>query len=190
MRRTGMVRCEVYASEALPVGVKWQILSYVRVEWWWVFQGKNRLWDYTQKGTRPVNVVLMEEDVLVSHAEVNWRMLAHEGEVFKVYGLSAVFTYPAFRKEGFGRQVTQAATEYILSSDGDVAMLFCLPELVPFYEGCGWVAMGDTTIWYGDQGAPAVDEEEVLMMLFVSARGKGARERFEGRPVYVGAYTW
>ena len=184
------MRCVIYRSEELPAGVKCQILSYVRVEWWWVFQGKNRLWDYTQKKTHPVNVVLLEEDVLISHAEVNWRMLEHEGETFKVYGLSAVFTYPAFRKEGFGRQVTQAATEYILNGDGDVAMLFCLPELVPFYEMCGWTAMRDTAIWYGDKEAPAVDEEEVLMLVFVAEKGQWARLRFAARPVYVGAYTW
>lgn len=185
-----MAQCEIYPSEELPPAVKCQILSYVRVEWSWIFEGANRFWDYTKKDTHPVNVVIVERDVLISHTEVNWRNLAHEGETFKVYGVSAVFTYPAFRREGFGRQVMEATTAYIQASDADVAMLFCAPELVPFYEACGWSLMANNQLSYGPPAEPTLDEGATWLMLFVSDKGRQARPLFEQRPVYIGPYMW
>jgi GNAT superfamily N-acetyltransferase len=114
------------------------------MEWAWVYDKAHRLWDYTEKSTHPRNFVITEQGVLISHTEVNWRMLDHAGESYKVYGLSAVFTYPAFRREGFGRQVVEAATGFIDKSDADFAMLFCARDMESFmgmrvgrpYWGC------------------------------------------------------
>jgi GNAT superfamily N-acetyltransferase len=184
-----MPQIQHFPSQELPLHLKWQLLSYVRVEWWWVFQGANRFWDYTQKATHPVNFMLTEGDYLISHAEVNWRDMEHLSTPYRVYGVSAVFTYPTHRKEGYGQQVVEAATQYILSSDADVAMLFCLPELVKFYQRCGWTHV-PTTLLFGDKESPDEDKLESLMMLFVSYKGKAAQSNFENNSVYVGKYTW
>ena len=180
----------IYPSPELPADIKCQILSYIRVEWWWVFQGANRFWDYTVKDTHPTNVVILDEDIVLSHAEVNWRMLEHGNEDYKVYGVSAVFTYTPYRKEGFGQQVVEAATRHIEASDADVAMLFCLPALTDFYARCGWTLMENAKILFGDKDAPDVDKVERLMMLFVSDKGKAAQQKFASEGVYVGKYTW
>ncbi len=180
----------IYPSPELPPDLKCQILAYIRAEWWWVFQGANRFWDYTVKDTHPVNVAIVENGVLISHAEVNWRTLEHRGATYKVYGISAVFTNPPFRKEGFGQQVVEAATQYIRDSDADVAMLFCLPAMQDFYARCGWIHMANTRILFGAKDAPDVDKVESLMMLFVSEKGNAAQSLFEGDGVYVGKHTW
>ncbi len=184
-----MSELRLIPSEELPRELKCQILSFIRIEWWWIFRDHNRFWDYTQKSTHPVNVVLSERGQVISHAEVTWRMVEHGGAAYKVYGVSAVFTYPAFRKEGYGTQVLRAATDYIRASDADLAMLFCRPELVPFYEQAGWEAPASAQIIYGDRDYPH-EEESATALLFVSARGQAARAAFAGQPVYVGAYTW
>jgi aminoglycoside 2'-N-acetyltransferase I len=180
----------IYPSPELPPRIKCQLLAYVRVEWWWVFQGANRFWDYTVKDTHPVNVVIVENEVLLSHAEVNWRTLEHHGESYKVYGVSAVYTAPPFRKEGLGKQVVEAATHYIQSSDADVAMLFCLPALTKFYGSCGWTHMTQTEILAGEKDSPYVDKVEQLMMLFISGKGKAKQSLFENTGVYMGNHTW
>jgi len=141
----------VCPSTELPPDLKCQIVSFIRVEWWWAFTGQNRFWDYTKKGTHPVNVVLHEHQLVISHAEVNWRMLDHVGQQWKTYGLSAVFTYPAWRREGHAERVVRAATKQIDQSDADVALLFCLPKLIPFYERCGWEHMANTNALYGGE---------------------------------------
>lgn len=177
----------IYPAEQLPDPIKYQLLAYVRVEWWWVFQGKNRLWDYTRKSTHPVYAVIVEQDVLIAHAEVNWRWLEHGGKRYKVYGLSAVYVAPSFRKEGFGKMVVREATDWIKQQpDADISMLFCLPELKGFYESCGWTLMDKTPVHYGAAENPTLLDDELLMMLFMSSSLTG----FENTPVYVGGFTW
>ena len=176
-------------SAELPRDIKCQLLSFIRIEWAWIFEGRNRFWDYTEKRTHPVNVFIAERGLLISHAEVNWRVLEHAGQAYKVYGVSAVFTYPAFRKEGYGRQVMHAATDYIRASDADLAMLFCRPELVPFYASAGWEAPAGAVIQYGDADYPHT-EEGATCMLFVSERGQATRAAFTTQPVYIGGGSW
>lgn len=185
-----MAQIAIHPSPELPLSLKWQILAFIRVEWWWVFQGENRFWDYTQKPTHPINFVLHEHEIVISHAEINWRMIDHAGHSYKVYGLSAVFTFPSFRKEGYGQDVVQAATDYIHRSDADIAMVFCLPHLQGFYESSGWVYIQDAQVMYGDPQHPSQDDEEIMLMLFVSKLGKETRDTFNSAPIYVGSHTW
>lgn len=185
-----MPQLQVYSSPDLPPDLKCQIVSFIRIEWWWAFTGSNRFWDYTKKSTHPANVVLVEQGLVISHAEVNWRMLDHVGQQWKMYGLSAVFTYPAWRREGHGERVVRAATEQIDQSDADVAMLFCLPNLTPFYKRCGWEHMADTTVLRGDPQQPARVDDEAVMMRFVGKRAQQARQLFADQPLYVGRHTW
>jgi hypothetical protein len=56
----------VCPSTDLPPDLKCQIVSFIRVEWWWAFTGQNRFWDYTKKGTHPVNVVLHEHQLVIA----------------------------------------------------------------------------------------------------------------------------
>ena len=176
-------------SPELPRELKCQILSFIRIEWWWIFRDHNRFWDFTSKATHPVNVVITERGQVISHAEINWRMVQHAGQAFKVYGVSAVFTYPAFRKEGYGRQIMRAVTDHLQASDADLGLLFCLPQLVPFYAAAGWEAPPDAQILYGDQDHPHV-EEIPACMLFISDRARAARAALTTQPLYVGAYSW
>lgn len=187
---THMPQLYKYSSPELPAHIKCQILSYIRIEWAWVFEGDNQFWDYTVKDTHPVNFVIVERDVVISHAEVNQQHIEHAGETYKVYGLSAMFTYPAFRQAGYGQQVAKAATDYIISSDADVGMLFCLPPLKEFYLASGWTAMDAMQVSCGPQDAPYLNEGEITMCLFLSEKGRRAKIDFEKSPVYVGPHTW
>ncbi len=175
-------------SHDLPPDIKCQVVSFMRIYAWQVFQSKPIGWDFTDPESHPLSFALVEQDVLISHALVSWRALTQAGETYKMYGLSAVFTYPQFEKQGYGRQVVGAATAHILASDADAAMLGCKPHLIPFYAASAWSDMPTTQILYGSKSAPTQGSH--VMMLFVSEKGRQNRLAFEREPVYVGAYMW
>jgi GNAT superfamily N-acetyltransferase len=187
-----MVQQLFYSSAELPADLKCQILSFMRVEWWEGFAGQNRLRDWISPAEHhPVHFVLVESGILISHTEVKWRMLDHAGETYKTYGLSGVFTYPAFRRQGYGAQIVRAGTEYIHQSDADVAVLWCDPKLEGFYAKNGWAPMHKAiSMVLHDDGnlSPAIGE--LLMMRFVSEKGQRNRPVFEREPIHWMGETW
>jgi hypothetical protein len=86
--------------------------------------------------------------------------------------------------------VVRAASDFIASSDADVAMLYCGQALNHFYAGCGWTATPRARIFYGDPSAPKLKDDNLIMMMFVSDKGKAARRIFGEDDVYVGPATW
>ncbi|MEO0868402.1 MAG: GNAT family N-acetyltransferase, partial [Cyanobacteria bacterium J06642_11] len=180
-----MIELKQYSPDTLPLPLKYQLLAAVRIEWAKAFTGPSRTWDYIHKSTRPCYFTVSEQDILISFAEVNQRSLHHANESYKLYGLSAVYTFPAYRHEGYGQQVVQAATDYIGSSDADVAMLFCSPALIDFYRASGWQALPTATIHYGDPDQPSTNKD-VVMTQFVSSKGRQHQPIFTNQPVYVG----
>lgn len=157
----------------LPPDLKCQVVSFMRIYAWSVFQSQPSGWDYMDQARHPFSLALVEGDVLISHAEVNWRLLDHAGQTYRPYGLSAVFTYPQFRGQGYGHHVVLAGTNYIQSSDADVAMLVCKPELIAFYEASAWSPMNEMQVLYGSKENP--ERGGNVMMLFVSEKGKQGR---------------
>jgi GNAT superfamily N-acetyltransferase len=185
-----MVELRFYLSEDLPPDLKWQILSFLRAAWPEGFEGALRLRDWIAlPGDHPSHVVSIENGLLISHTEVVWRYQDHAGETYKAYGLSSVFTYPGMRGQGYGRQIVDAGTEIIRASDADIGIFHCVPSLGPFYAASGWIPMTGATSWIGPKNAPVVSDE-LMMMLFLSEKGRRGRPAFEREPLYFGEYTW
>ena len=183
-----MLRLLTLPSHDLPPEIKCQVVSFMRIYAWPVFQSQPLGWDFMDEARHPFSLALVDGEVLISHAEVNWRALDHAGDTFIMYGLSAVFTYPQFRGQGYGHQVVEAATNHILSSEADVAMLGCQPELTEFYSAHGWSPMKEVKILIGSKDS--LTQGGNVMLLFVSEKGRRSRAAFKREPVYVGAYMW
>jgi len=179
-----------YPKHEVPPEFAWQIVSYQRIQWPFLYGKSNQGWDYTPRVKPPVSFILADEQMLISHAAVNQRMIEFAGERWNCYGVSSVFTYPAFRKGGYASRVVQAATAHILKSDGDLAMLFCGEPLRAFYSTCGWTPADHARIFYGDHQNQTQKSDNLIMMLFISDRGKRIAQRITAEPVYVGATTW
>ncbi len=185
-----MIEEIVYPSGEIPAHLKWQILSFLRIEWPDGFTGPNRLRDWiSREEDHPISFMLVEKDILISHAEVVWKYLEHAGETYKVYGLAGVFTYPAFRRQGYGTRVVALATAYIDRSDADVGIVFTQPHLKEFYSRNGWLPMEKTVVLIGSKRDPAVSDQLVLMR-FLSEKGKKGRTSLETVPVYFGEDAW
>ena len=115
-------------------------------------------------------------------------MLHHAGEEYKTYGLSGVFTYPAFRKQGYGLQLAQSAKDYIEQrEDADIVLFHS--TLKGFYEQAGFERMEHLVTLVGDPQNPE-RSDETGFMLFLSEKGKQGKNSFEEGPVYVGESIW
>lgn len=186
-----MVEQQVYTSHDIPPDLKCQALSFLRMEWPEGFVGDNWLRDWiTKEADHPLHFVLIEERLLISHLNVIWKYLEHAGETYKTYGLTGVFTYPSFRGQGYGSRLVAAASEYIRKSDADIGMFHCRPKLRSFYSGAGWVPVDAPPTLIGAREDPEQDDG-VMMMQFLSEKGKRGQYAFETIPVYFDSdSTW
>ena len=187
-----MIELFTYTNAEFPENLKWQAVSFLRMQWPGGFTGENRLRDWvTRDDDHPIYIVLVEAGILISHTNVVWKYLEHDGITYKAYGLTGVFTYPSFREQGYGSQIVAAGTEYILKSDADLGMFYCDERLRKFYAQHGWIHMDTSTTFIGTKEHPELIDDEILMMLFLSPMGQLGRQAFENRPIYFGGdHTW
>jgi GNAT superfamily N-acetyltransferase len=181
----------VFADDELPSALKCQILTAHRIEWPGNYAGEHRLRDWIQRPWfRPVHLVLAEGGILMAYAGVARKLLEHAGETYEAYGLSGVYTYPAFRRQGHGRRVVDAATARIRASDADIGLFVCVPELASFYAVSGWELMERAELFLGPRGEAWREEEDGVMMGFFSEKGRRDRHRFDTAPIYFDDDIW
>jgi hypothetical protein len=185
-----MIEEVVYPSKEIPAHLKWQILSFLRMEWPEGFTGPNRLRDWISRDEdHPISFMLVENDVLISHTEVLWKYLEHEKQAYKVYGLAGVFTYPSFRRLGHGTRAVTLATDYIDRSDADIGVVFTQSHLKDFYQNCGWNPVEKQIFLVGSKENP-VFADDILLMRFLSDEAKRSQQLIESTPVYFGEDPW
>lgn len=185
-----MIEQLIYPQDQLPTHLKCQILSFLRITYPEGFVGKHRLRDWiSAPDNHPVSIVLVEAGILISHTEVVWKTIYHVGETYKAYGLTGVFTYPAFRGQGYGRKIVELGTAYIDETDGDIGLFHCAPDLEPFYSQCGWIPVPQAVTLVGDPATPAVSDE-LMMIRCLSDKGQCGLSTFAQQPLYFGGSTW
>lgn len=179
-----MVELLVSPQSQLAPEIECQILSFLRISWPEGFQDENRLRNWiTRLDHHPLSFVLVENGLLIAHAQVVWKMLDHVGVKYKTYGITGVFTYPSFRRQGYGLQVVQAASTYIAQSDADIGMLHCEHQLKAFYGQAGWLPMVGAVTLIGARANPVISGE-LMMMQFFSEKGQRGEESFLKVPVF------
>jgi len=180
---------KIYTNDEIPSAYVHQIRSFIRIEWWDSYQydlnpslGKT---DYD-----PVHFVLVEGECLYSALKVNRKLIEHQGQTYVCYGLGGVFTYPAFRKRGYGAWIVREATQYIQAQDdADIAVLWTADHNITFYERQGWTHTPQIKMLLGDPISPYSSSENVLM-IFISDKATANRDQFEAYPVYFGKHGW
>ncbi|MEM7254110.1 MAG: GNAT family N-acetyltransferase [Pseudomonadota bacterium] len=190
-----MAQINLYPDADFPEDLEWQAVSFIRTEWPFAFGGPKRLGRRVRTEHDPIHetiahVVVEEEGVLMSYATIIGTRIVHEHEAYQSYGLASVFTYPQFRREGWGKHVVQTATHDVVSrADADICILFCQPPLVPFYRQCGWHWIDGVSTLVGPLEAPKAHGSQ-RMMQFVSPKGRAGRDTFNTVPLYVGTQAW
>jgi predicted acetyltransferase len=176
---------DCYSYRQLPTIYKWQILSFMKVEWPFIFSGQDQFSEdtYPEKN-EPVHFIISNGNSLVSHAEVIEINIIHSNVECLCYGLGNVFTFPPYRGKGYGQEAVKAATTYISKSNVDVAILFCDPSRMKFYEHSGWKGIIDVKTFIGTP--KKYHEHKVLrMMLFISDKGKAGYSSFVSQPMFI-----
>jgi predicted acetyltransferase len=85
-------------------------------------------------------VACTDGPVLLSYAEVVETTALRDEQQIRVAGLSNVFTFAPYRREGHASETVRVANSLIDERDPDIAILFCEDELVRFYAALGWTA--------------------------------------------------
>ena len=175
-----------YRKLDVPREIAIQIASYVRFQWP-AFIGRNKpLWEGTPYPNHCLHFVMTDGDVLISHAIVSSRWLAHRGEQFHVHGVSSVFCYPTHRGSGYGEQIVAAATDHIRQQkDADLALLFCGERVRSLYQRQGWEHILALKIRFGEDKE---FNDGFVMTLLLSQRARA--HDFTAEPFYVGPNTW
>jgi predicted N-acetyltransferase YhbS len=185
-----MPHIAIYRStDELPAGFECQIRAYIRFLW-----HDHYMYDLEEPliaaYRHPQYVVLAERHALISAASVIWLDIAFAGQQFKMYCLGNVFTYPSFRKQGYGNQVVEAATELIKADkSADSAILFTDPGLERFYAQSGWEHIANLSASIGQTDHPE-PYNAFAMMLFLSAKAQAARPVFATQPIFLPGYGW
>lgn len=178
-----------FPRHEMPPHLAAQIRSFVRIQWP-SLNSSTQLWDYSVRTPSPRHFVLTDGELLISHACANERTLTHKDRPWRVAGLSTVFTYPDRRHTGFASQVVAAATQYILHSNADLALLFADNHLKKFYETQGWSAAPKARIFFGLPESPKPKTDNLVMTILISSNARNHLRQFLTEDFYVGESTW
>ena len=183
-----MPTLSIYGQKDFPSVYNCQAIAFMRCEWPSIFQGDILYLSAPYPPDfEPVHFVVAEGESLLSYASIMKLNIPHAGQEYAVYGFGNMLTFPPYRKQGHGRKILRAATDFIRTRNVDGAILFCDKSLEKYYGSEGWLATPSTT-YLGYSGEP-VAYEPLRMMLFVSEKGKSAQKNFESSPLYID-YPW
>src|SRR5919108_4498227 len=120
-----MAELTIYQQTNFPSIYKWQAIAFMRMEWASIFYDDNLYMSETYPPElQPVHFVIAEDDSLLSYASLLKLSLNHAGTDYLIYGFGNLLTFPPYRRRGYGRQILQAATDFIRQSEADAPILF------------------------------------------------------------------
>ena len=177
-----------FTNNDLPDHFAHQIRDFIRIHWFDIFQYDVHA-HAIGEDLKPVYFVMTDEPALFSHAAAVTRSVECNGQTYSCGGLSAVLTYPAFRKRGYASQTVQAATGYLETASLDLALLWTDPDKEHFYSRFGWEHPPSIRILTGSQESPEV-YDAFTMIHFLSNRSRQQRTDFLSHPIYIGEHSW
>lgn len=134
--------------------------------------------------------MLAKENSLISYARIISTTIDHLGNVYKMYGLGDVFTFPESRNKGCGTRVVASATNYIRADPAaDAAILLTEPNLESFYKSVGWEPIPVLTLLTGEPDDRRI-RDDFIMMLFLSKQAKQDRADFQNQRVFLLGDEW
>ena len=177
-----------FLQQDCPEPLREQILDMMQREWPQAFEKtrRERPWPEHPE-THPTSFVLLEANTVISHVAVPWKIINHEGQTYRAFGLSEVMTHPSYRHQGFGLQLVKEATSFIQKSNPDIGLFTCQPPLVSFYTQAGWEHIPNTPLIGGVRNKPFRSDSLGLstMMRFFSEKAQQHRSAFEGTDIYL-----
>ena len=174
----------VYQPADFPAVLNWQAIAFMRVEWPFIFTGPSKFTAETYPlACHPVHFTATEGDSVLSYPATLRLNLEHARHTYTSYGFGNMFTFPPYRREGFGQHVLTVATDFMQQSEVDIAVLFCDSHLEAFYARSGWQVVR-TPVRIGTPNDYET-HDVTAMMLLLSKKGQQGKEDFEQQPLYI-----
>ena len=79
-----MIELCSWPKHAVPREIAAQIRSFIRMQWPFLNGRGNRLWDFEARQDGPITFALVDDEILISHAEVNFRTIEFQSQSLKV----------------------------------------------------------------------------------------------------------
>jgi len=91
------------------------------------------------------HVGITAEGRLIAHAGwVSVQVRGATGQILNALGFGGVMVHRDYRGRGVGRNLVSGAMEKMRELDESIAILFCRPVRLAFYERLGWLSVGGT----------------------------------------------
>lgn len=182
-----MIKLFHFPQKECPSYLRVQIISLMKQEWPQAFEGEEDLNWPDSPDTNPTSFLLVDNEKVISHVAVPFKLIEHKGQMYKAYGLSEVMTDPSYRNRGFGLRLLKEARLFIEKNHPDISIFTCKPSLVPFYTQGGWEHANHTCLVGGTRNQPFRSDELGLatMIRFISDKAQKNRLTFEGTDVYL-----
>lgn len=183
-----MVKLLKFPQEECPSYLKEQIIFLMKNEWPQAFEDKDVAIQWPNCiETHPISLVLVENNIVISHVAVPSKYIKHNGQTYKAFGLSEVMTNPYYRNQGFGLKLIKEAGLLIEKSEPDISIFTCKPSLVSFYTQGEWEYSKSTHLIGGTRNKPFRSDSLGLstMIRFFSDKAQTNRLEFEETNVYL-----
>ena len=136
--------------------------------------------------TPAFSAVVQEDNEVIAHLGVVQREVTVGGASVHVAGLQNICVLPDHRGRGLCRKMLDASMAEAKERGADFGLLFCVAQIVPVYERCGWCQLPNSSVVRVD-----LDGEEKplangnLPMWLPLNKGK-----FPAGEIYLGGNDW
>ena len=99
------------------------------------------------------HMVAYKEQIAISHVGILKQTLLIGQQSLSLGGIAGVVTIPSSRGKGYAHQLLECSLNFMRDKlQVDFGLLFCLPRLVPFYEGLGWTQINNDFVFMQASG--------------------------------------
>ncbi len=185
-----MAEIQIIHNRDLPEFLYWQIISFHRIHWGEVV-GRRTEWFAREIDRTRQHIAIVEDKHLITHATVHTQSISIGDENAQILGIGAVYTFPAYRGDGYASKVMRAVADYA-DQQSEIAMsiLFCKPELQPLYESVGWERLDSSQLLFGERDQPHVFERGFLMVRYANSVTQDLRDSMPTKAIYLGSELW
>ena len=182
-----MTELNRYRQLDCPAHIRDQIVRLMRDEWPHSSRNDEVEWPSESLELNPISIVLTTDGVVICHAAVLRKTIAHVGKQYLAFGLSAMVTAQPYRRRGFGRLVLERATRYMAEEGADFGIFTCDEQLGRFYNWNGWEISKTSPLIGGTKAKPFPSEQlgKITLLQLFSCRAKADREAILSTPVYI-----
>ena len=185
-----MTNVQIILNRDLPEYLFWQIISLYRSRWGEIV-GQRTQWFAREIDRTRQHFVIVEDKHLIVHATTHLQSISIGDESVQILGIGGVYTFPAYRGEGYASQIMRAIATYAdQRADIRMSIFFCKPELQPFYESVGWLRFDSSQLFFGERNQPQVVERGFLMVRYTNSVSQALRDLMQTKVIYLGNELW